>query len=107
VEVRLEERRPFVDLQAEVRAYRDALASRPGARFGGAAELATPTGPAWAVRALFDDQGLEERRVLMEHPAGFDLLTFTVRYPSPTSEVSRARLLQLLDLVTAVEPFES
>jgi hypothetical protein len=102
--VRVLSREGGVNLVEEAKAF-GAAAETAGGRFFGGNELVTPTGPAYAARALVDQGTAEEQRVFMLHPDGSErLLHVTLRYAPAGDEVTRARLQQLLALVGALEP---
>jgi hypothetical protein len=93
-----------VNLVEEAKAF-GASAAAQGGKFFGGNELVTPTGAAYAARALVDQATAEEQRVFMLHPDGSErLLTVTLRYAPAGDEVTRARMQQLLALVAALEP---
>ncbi len=75
-----------------------------GGKFHGGNELVTPFGSAYTVRATVDGGQLEERRLLMLHPADQDrLLQLTMRYPAGDPQAARDRLVQLMDLLAVME----
>lgn len=97
-----------VNLVEEAREFGAAAAAAPGGKFFGGNELVTPTGPAYAARALVDEGTVEERRVFLLHPAdGERLLTLALRYPPSTSEVASQRFQQLIELLSALEALPS
>ena len=101
--VRVLAREGAVNLVEEAKAF-GAAAETAGGKFFGGNELVTPSGPAYAARALVDQGTAEEQRVFMLHPDGSDrLLHVTLRYAPAGDEVTRARLQQLLALVAALE----
>ena len=80
-------------------------AAAPGGKFFGGNEMVTPTGPAYAARALVDGGAVEERRIFLLHPADGDrLLTLALRYPPSTQEVASSRFQQLIELLSGLEP---
>jgi hypothetical protein len=94
-----------VNLVEEAKAYGEAAAAAPGGKFFGGNELVTPYGSAYTVRVLVDRGLVEERAVLLLHPDGSGrLLKVGLRYPPGDGETARARLLQALELVGALEP---
>jgi hypothetical protein len=94
-----------INLVEQAKEFGAAAAAAPGGKFFGGNEMVTPTGPAFAARALVDGGAVEERRVFLLHPADGDrLLTLALRYPPSTSEVARDRFQQLIDLLSALEP---
>jgi hypothetical protein len=93
-----------INLVEEAKEFGAAAAAAPGGKFFGGNELVTPTGPAYAARALVDGGAVEERRIFLLHPADDDLLvTLALRYPPSTPEVARDRFQQLIDLLSALE----
>ena len=102
--LRVVQRAGAVNLVEEAKAFGTAAATAGGKFFGGN-ELVTPSGAAYAARALVDQGTAEEQRVFMLHPDGSErLLLITLRYPPAGDEATRARLQQLLALVAAIEP---
>jgi hypothetical protein len=103
IEVRAVGASPY-NLVAEARAYGEQAAAQGGKFFGGN-ELVTPFGPAYTARALVDRGLVEERAVFLLHPDGSErLVLLRLRYPPGDAEGTRARMLQALDLVGALEP---
>jgi hypothetical protein len=93
-----------VNLVAEAKAFGEAAAAQGGKFFGGN-ELVTPFGSAYTVRILVDRGLTEERAVFLLHPDGSGrLLVLRLRYPPGDAEGTRARMLQALELVGALEP---
>ena len=93
-----------INLVEQAKEFGAAAAAAPGGKFFGGNEMVTPTGPAYAARALVDGGAVEERRVFLLHPADGDLLvTLALRYPPSTQEVARDRFQQLIDLLSALE----
>lgn len=93
-----------VNLVAEARAFGEAAAAAEGGKFFGGNELVTPFGPAYTVRALVDRGMVEERAVYLLHPDGSGrLLVLTLRYPPGDDEATRVRMLQMMELVGAIE----
>jgi len=85
------------------RAY-GAEAQSAGGQFHGGNELVTPFGSAYTVRATVDGGQVEERKVLMVYPPDpTRLLTLTMRYPPGDPQAARDRLMQLMDLLSAME----
>lgn len=81
-----------------------AEAQAAGGKFHGGNELVTPFGSATTVRATVDGGKVEERRVLMLHPPDpRRLLTLVMRYPPADAQVTRERLMQLMELLGAME----
>ena len=81
-----------------------AEAQAAGGKFHGGNELVTPFGSATTVRATVDGGKVEERRVLMLHPPDpRRLLTFVIRYPPGDAQATRDRLMQLMELLGAME----
>jgi hypothetical protein len=94
-----------VNLVEQAKGFGEAAAAEPGGRFFGGNELVTPFGSAYTVRVLADRGLVEERAVFLLHPDGSNrLLQVSLRYPPGDSETARARLLQVLELVGALEP---
>jgi hypothetical protein len=103
IEVRAVGASPY-NLVAEARAYGEQAAAAGGKFFGGN-ELVTPFGPAYTARALVDRGLVEERAVFLLHPDGSErLVVLSLRYPPGDAEGTRARMLQALELVGALEP---
>jgi len=76
-----------------------------GGKFHGGNELVTPSGSAYTVRATLAGGAVEERRILMLHPADPDrLLQLTLRYPPGDPQTARDRLMQVMDLLAVMEP---
>jgi len=81
-----------------------AEAQKAGGKFHGGNELVTPFGQAYTVRATVDGGQVEERKVLMVYPPDpTRLLTLTMRYPPGDPQAARDRLMQLMDLLSAME----
>jgi len=94
-----------VNLVAEARGAGEAAAALPGGKFFGGNELVTPGGSAYTIRTLVDGGLVEQRDVFVLHPDGSGrLVVLSVRYPPGDAEATKARLLQMLDLVGALEP---
>lgn len=103
IEVRAAGASPY-NLVAEARAYGE-RATGAGGKFFGGNELVTPFGPAYTARALVDRGLVEERAVFLLHPDGSErLVVLSLRYPPGDADGTRARMLQALDLVGALEP---
>lgn len=93
-----------INLVEQAKQFGAAAAAAPGGKFFGGNEMVTPTGPAFAARALVDGGTVEEKRIFLLHPADGDLLvTLALRYPPSTQEVARDRFQQLIDLLSALE----
>lgn len=104
IEVRAVGASPY-NLVAEARDYGEKAAAAEGGKFFGGNELVTPFGPAYTARALVDRGLVEERAVFLLHPDGSGrLVALTLRYPPGDAEGTRARMLQALELVGALEP---
>jgi len=100
-----EARSAAVNLVEEARRYGDSAAATEGGKFFGGNELVTPYGSAYTVRVLADRGLVEERVVFLLHPDGSQrLLRLVLRYPPGDGEAARARLMQALELVGALEP---
>lgn len=81
-----------------------AEAQKAGGKFHGGNELMTPFGSATTVRATVEGGKVEERRVLMLNPRDPRcLLTFVMRYPPGDAQATRDRLMQLMELLGAME----
>jgi len=81
-----------------------AEARQAGGKFHGGNELVTPFGSATTVRATVEGGQVEERRVLMLYPRDPRcLLTFVMRYPPGDAQATRDRLVQLMELLGAME----
>jgi len=94
-----------VNLVAEAKRYGEAAAAAEGGQFFGGNELVTPYGSAYTVRVLADRGLVEERVVFLLHPDGSGrLVRLALRYPPGDAEAARARMLQALELVGALEP---
>jgi hypothetical protein len=91
-------------LVERAKAFQAEVAAAGGKFFGGN-ELVTPFGSAQTVRATVDGGEIEERRILMLHPADPDrLLQITMRHPPGDAQAARDRLVQLMDLLAVMEP---
>lgn len=94
-----------VNLVEEARAYGEAAAAAEGGEFFGGNQLVTPSGSAYTVRVLAERGLVEERAVFLLHPDGSHrLLLVSLRYPPGDGEAARARMMQTLELVGALEP---
>lgn len=104
----IEPRAEAVNLVAETRRFGEQAAAEPGGEFHGGSELVTGYGPAFTARAAIESGAVEERRTFLLHPdASERLLVVSLRYPPGGAEVSRARLQQVLELLSAMEPADA
>lgn len=104
----IEPRAEAVNLVAETRRFGEQAAAEPGGEFHGGSELVTGYGPAFTARAAIESGAVEERRTFLLHPDGSErLLVVSLRYPPGGAEVSRARLQQVLELLSAMEPADA
>lgn len=93
-----------INLVEQAKRFGAAAAAAPGGKFFGGNEMVTPTGPAYAARALVDGGAAEERRVFLLHPADGDrLVTLAIRYPPSTPDVARDRFQQLIEVLSELE----